>query len=207
LFSGIGGFDKGLEDAGFEIAWQVEIDEYCRKVLKKHWPSVPKFGDVKTFNWALAEARRCGVCFCNSEVRSGDEYCADCAVVRCVTPEFVGLFSKDRTADAVTEAIWNGEPLLSWREQSARSSPQQSREGGYTRFPQSPQEVRALWERAAAIQGWVFSHTSPPSRLREAVRRAMALPEVPPPGAQACLKEIMVKPSAIKADLICGGFP
>ena len=29
-----------------EVAWQVEIDEWCRKVLTKHWPNVPKHGDI-----------------------------------------------------------------------------------------------------------------------------------------------------------------
>lgn len=47
LFSGIGGIDLGLERAGMECVWQVEIDEFCRKVLTKHWPNVPKFNDVR----------------------------------------------------------------------------------------------------------------------------------------------------------------
>ena len=47
LFSGIGGFDLGLERAGFEIKWQVEIDKYCRKVLTKHWPTVSKYKDIR----------------------------------------------------------------------------------------------------------------------------------------------------------------
>ena len=47
LFSGIGGFDLGLERAGMECAWQVEIDEYCLKVLEKHWPDVRRYKDVK----------------------------------------------------------------------------------------------------------------------------------------------------------------
>ena len=48
LFSGIGGMDLGLQRAGFEIAWQVEINQFARAVLEKHWPQVPRFEDVKT---------------------------------------------------------------------------------------------------------------------------------------------------------------
>jgi len=47
LFAGIGGIDLGLERAGMECAWQVEIDDYCQRVLAKHWPEVERFGDVR----------------------------------------------------------------------------------------------------------------------------------------------------------------
>ena len=47
LFAGIGGLDLGLERAGMECAWQVEIDDYCTRVLAKHWPDVPKYKDVR----------------------------------------------------------------------------------------------------------------------------------------------------------------
>jgi DNA (cytosine-5)-methyltransferase 1 len=47
LFAGIGGFDLGLERAGFEVRWQVEIDPFCRSVLAKHWPAVKRYEDVK----------------------------------------------------------------------------------------------------------------------------------------------------------------
>ncbi len=47
LFSGIGGFDLGLERAGMEIVWQVEIDPFCNKVLAKHWPEVKRYGDIR----------------------------------------------------------------------------------------------------------------------------------------------------------------
>jgi DNA (cytosine-5)-methyltransferase 1 len=49
LFAGIGGFDLGFESAGLQCAWQVEIDPWCRRVLTKHWPTVPKFEDVREF--------------------------------------------------------------------------------------------------------------------------------------------------------------
>ena len=49
LFAGIGGFSLGLERAGMECKWQVEIDPYATAVLKKHWPEVPKHEDVRAF--------------------------------------------------------------------------------------------------------------------------------------------------------------
>lgn len=47
LFSGIGGMDLGLERAGLECRWQVEVDPYCKHVLEKHWPKVKRYGDIK----------------------------------------------------------------------------------------------------------------------------------------------------------------
>ena len=47
LFSGIGGLDLAFEWAGGTVTAMCEIDPFCRKVLRKHWPDVPLFGDVK----------------------------------------------------------------------------------------------------------------------------------------------------------------
>jgi DNA (cytosine-5)-methyltransferase 1 len=47
LFSGIGGFDLGLERAGFEVVGQCEIDPFCNRVLAAHWPGVARFNDVR----------------------------------------------------------------------------------------------------------------------------------------------------------------
>jgi DNA (cytosine-5)-methyltransferase 1 len=55
LFSGIGGFDLGLERAGMKVIWQSEIDEFASKVLKKHWPDVPNLGDITKVDWSEVE--------------------------------------------------------------------------------------------------------------------------------------------------------
>jgi DNA (cytosine-5)-methyltransferase 1 len=48
LFSGIGGFSLGLERAGMETVAFCEFDKNAQKVLRKHWPDVPIFDDVRT---------------------------------------------------------------------------------------------------------------------------------------------------------------
>ncbi len=48
LFSGIGGFSLGLERAGMRTVAFCEIEPYCRAVLRKHWPDVPRYDDVRT---------------------------------------------------------------------------------------------------------------------------------------------------------------
>ena len=77
LFSGIGGFELGLERAGMEVAWQVEIEPYARRVLAKHWPDVPRCDDVRTFPpapvkpWAVALV--CGGCPCQPVSLAGHQ--------------------------------------------------------------------------------------------------------------------------------------
>ena len=47
LFAGVGGLDLGFDDAGWDCQFQVEWDKHCQEVLKRHWPNVPKYGDVR----------------------------------------------------------------------------------------------------------------------------------------------------------------
>ena len=51
-FSGVGGMDMGLENAGMECVAQIEWDKHCQNVLQYHWPKIPKWHDITTVNGA-----------------------------------------------------------------------------------------------------------------------------------------------------------
>ena len=48
-FSGIGGFELGLERAipNSKTVWQVEQNTFCQKILRKHWPDAKIYDDVR----------------------------------------------------------------------------------------------------------------------------------------------------------------
>ena len=52
LFSGIGGFELGLERAipNSTTLWQVEQDKFCQRILQKHWKDATIYDDVRTIN-------------------------------------------------------------------------------------------------------------------------------------------------------------
>lgn len=56
LFSGIGGFSLAFEQEGFETIGFSEIDPYASAVLRKHWPNVINYGDIRK-----VPAVKCGV--------------------------------------------------------------------------------------------------------------------------------------------------
>lgn len=51
FFSGIGGIDLAFSLAGFDVRYQVEIEPFCRMVLKRHapqyWPNAQLFEDIR----------------------------------------------------------------------------------------------------------------------------------------------------------------
>jgi len=51
LFSGVGGMDMGF-DSHMDCVFQVEWDKHASSILRRHWPDVPKWGDVQEVNGA-----------------------------------------------------------------------------------------------------------------------------------------------------------
>ena len=48
LFSGIGAYALGVERAGMKVVAFCECEEFPQQVLRKHWPDVPIYDDVRT---------------------------------------------------------------------------------------------------------------------------------------------------------------
>ena len=105
LFSGGGGFSYAAEKlvGGYETIQFVEIESYCQKVLKKHWPTVPIHNDIKTYKPELFSADVvCGGFPCTDistagkglgitkETRSGLFY-ELMRVIRMVRPKYIVL--------------------------------------------------------------------------------------------------------------------
>ena len=52
LFSGLGGFSLGLEaTGGFETVAFCDVEKFPLKVLKKHWPNVKQYKDIKELTY------------------------------------------------------------------------------------------------------------------------------------------------------------
>ena len=93
LFSGIGGFSKGLEaTGGFETVAFCEIEEYPRKVLKKHWPDVLIYEDVRDVTEERLRADGIG----RIDVLTGGFPCQDISVA-----------GKQKGIDAERSGLWS----------------------------------------------------------------------------------------------------
>ncbi|HVA66622.1 MAG TPA: DNA (cytosine-5-)-methyltransferase [Elusimicrobiota bacterium] len=73
FFAGIGGFELGFEEAGFEVVFQCEIQKFCGTVLKRHWPKVSFAEDISTI-----EAKAIP----DAEIWCGGFPCQDLSVAR-----------------------------------------------------------------------------------------------------------------------------
>lgn len=53
LFSGIGGFDLAAAWAGWTNVFNCEIDPFCRRVLKYHFPESEHYEDIRTTDFTI----------------------------------------------------------------------------------------------------------------------------------------------------------
>ena len=55
LFSGIGGFELGFARERFETKWFIENNEYCQAVLRKNFPNIPIYADIRETDFEKLE--------------------------------------------------------------------------------------------------------------------------------------------------------
>ena len=112
LFSGIGGFSLGLEKCGMKTVAFCEIDEYAKKVLKKHWSDVPIYDDVTKLSKEVLDNDRISV-----DLICGGFPCQDISVAGVkkgiegersgLWSEFARLISEIRPKYAIVENVPN----------------------------------------------------------------------------------------------------
>lgn len=61
LFSGIGGFELGFHQEGFELAWWVENNDDARTIMGQRWPEATAYGDIRDFCGNLEGVANVGV--------------------------------------------------------------------------------------------------------------------------------------------------
>lgn len=104
LFSGIGGFSLGLERAGMETIAFCEIDKFCQKVLKKHWPNVPIYEDVRELNGSNISADViCGGFPCQPHSYSGIRKASKDS--RDLWPEYARIISESKPMLVIAENV------------------------------------------------------------------------------------------------------
>lgn len=118
LFTGVGGLDLGLEQAGLRCVAQVEIDSYCRDRLAERWPDLPRFSDVRTICrriWQNRPEDEDG--FVECAIHEGEDF-GDCACVG--TDQFIDEYG-------VPDLIVGGDPCQrnsnAWRQGEGNDSP------------------------------------------------------------------------------------
>lgn len=57
LFSGIGGFDLAADRIGWKNQFHCEKDEFCRKILKRHWQNTISYEDITTTDFSIWNGR------------------------------------------------------------------------------------------------------------------------------------------------------
>lgn len=95
--------DLGLERAGWECRWQVENNEWCQRILAKHWPDVTRYGDIREVHDLAPVDLVCGGFPCQPVSHAGRRKGQE--DVRWLWPEFARVLGDLRPRFAVVENV------------------------------------------------------------------------------------------------------
>lgn len=182
LFSGIGGFALGLQRAGFTTVQFVEIDKFCQKVLKKHWPDVPICEDIKKFR-GRDNAPRQQIQKSSRSIQGGAINSGNSRPIQNNTASNVEDSQKKGVRFQEQYSLWAEESFLQGNKSIGQGS--EYFRAGYRRREDNPQNCLRTMREIGNLQGWKADDPSASCGLCGTFESGMAMPKMPPPMAQA----------------------
>lgn len=159
LFSGVGGFDMGLDAAGIETVLQVEIDPWCQAVLARHWPSTERLADVRDLCQAHAPPRQ-GRCRDLERERSssgaerlGDEAHSPTTLGRTNAPRELAEQQQPDDRSFNVDLIYGGFPCQDVSVAGNREGLAGERSGLWREFHRVLSELRPAWTVIGNVPG------------------------------------------------------
>lgn len=214
-------FSLGLERAGMETVAFCEIEEFPRKVLRKHWPEVPIFTDIKHLKFDASAkilyddrygqekngqtASNCDVSIGTISGRCGD-------LLRGHQAGNVGMAEGEGCENAPSVEVRKGQSFPQERQDGQRQGAEHAGNRDTAGDSQPQGGLREVFGNAN-IQGRAHRDSGASLRLQQAARCDVAVPEMPPRMAQEQQSNNEERRlngiHAVKGtiDVICGGFP
>jgi DNA (cytosine-5)-methyltransferase 1 len=141
LFSGVGGMDYGLAQAGFEHAFFCESDPWRREVLAARWPGVPIYDDVREVATGWGERSEPGI-------TGGDTSGPDGRRRR----------SRPENSDDRLDLLCGGFPCQDVSVAGRRAGLAGERSGLFFEFARIIDAVRPRWVLVENVPGLLSSH-------------------------------------------------
>ncbi len=114
VFAGCGGLALGLHRHGWRHVGFAEIDQHARRVLQRHWPGVPVFGDVRELAGTARQASLFAPALPEFDVLAGGPPCQPASVAgtrngadddRWLWGEFLDLVEQHRPQVVLVENV------------------------------------------------------------------------------------------------------
>lgn len=231
LFAGAGGGILGGLLLGWRTVCAVEIDPFCREVLRARQldgvlPFFPIFEDVKFIKldsharifydsryYEIRQEKE-GIPSSNGTISEGSFRWGDCSILQKNPPSNVGVDEIPRCGDASTAESRNRKSLLQGRKKSKRSGAKHLGESRREGACDADAVLRAMW-CPWTIPGWKNINPGSSHGLQPAITGDVVMSDLSPQLAQtlqSCRKEVINgEPDRIAyvgdIDVISGGFP
>jgi len=234
LFSGIGGFDLAAEWCGWNNVFQVEIDPFCQKVLKKNFPFTEKYEDIKR---VMVDGDD-NLIYCDCDESPESKICAGCKDVRRWSFDTGGgsIFWDNKAGNAQNFTKKGCKISVKYSAQIKESLLQRRKEGERlcsqcvgicdTKGDRESKNTLRNLQSHREYEKWKDYYSSTSRRLQQTTESQMALSEVPSPMAQeeqgnnckinheslypfrkTCHKGHKILCKRGEIDILSGGFP